>query len=312
MKIGTRKSRLAVIQAELVMSAIREHFPMLDVELTGLDTKGDRQLNRSLSDFGGKGAFTREIERAMLEGSIDLAVHSAKDLPLDLPEELCIGAVLKREDSRDVWISCHYARMKDCPDKTIVGTGSRRRALQAAEINPGLEAGDIRGNVQTRLKKLSDGHYDGIILAAAGLKRLGYLTDEDRGYFVLEGIRYYYEYLPDNRFLPAAGQGIIAVEARQNDCREILEAIHDEESWLMFTAERAFLGEIGGGCNEAAAISVRQSGRKLLIKARYAGNSDRMATVDEEITLTEWIDRNRQIAADAGKRAAKSLLKRRE
>lgn len=314
MKIGTRKSRLAVIQTELVADAIRAYFPGMDVQIMGYETEGDKQFQRSLSDFGGKGAFTQDIERAMLSGNIDLAVHSAKDMPLDLPEGLAIGAVLKREDARDMWISCVPGKLCERTAGTVAGTGSRRRALQAMEMNPGLMIKDIRGNVSTRLRKMSDGMYDGIILAAAGIKRLGYLpeTEDEQGSFLLEGVQYYYEYLPAGQFLPAAGQGIIAVEARQEDCGEVLAAINDDETWLMMSAERAFLKAIGGSCNEAAAISTRILNKHMILQARYAGDGEQMQAVFGRKALTASAAENMKIAEDMGIRAAKRLLLKEE
>lgn len=310
MKIGTRKSRLAVIQTELVADAVKAHFPELDVEIIGYETEGDKNLKRSLSDFGGKGAFTQDIERAILSGNIDLAVHSAKDMPLDMPEGLTIGAVLKREDSRDMWISRVPERLDERAKGTVAGTGSRRRALQAKEINPGLILKDIRGNVPTRLKKMSEGMYDGIILAAAGLKRLGYLpdTEAEQGSILMEGVQYYYEYLPSERFLPAAGQGIIAVEARQGAHKEVLAAINDEMAELMLTAERAFLKAIGGSCNEAAAISTQLLRDHLMLQARYAGSGEQMQTVYVRRPLKESGTENKTIAEKMGALAAKRLL----
>lgn len=310
MLIGTRKSRLALVQTEMVMEAVREHFPELEIELAEYDTMGDRQLDRPLAALGGKGAFTQDLEKAMLEGRIDIAVHSAKDMPVELPEGLAISAVLKRGDSRDVWISSRQSRMAACPTGTIAGTGSRRRALQAGEMNPGLIIKDIRGNVPTRLKKLAEGQYDGIILAAAGLKRLGYLgnADSETGSFELDGQCFYYEYLPENQFFPAAGQGIIAVETRQDDCQEIMDAIHDEATWLVLTAERAFLKAIGGGCNEAAAISAKIRGNQLTVKARYADDMEQMQTVEETCMLTGTKQEQRNLACEAGRRAAGRLL----
>lgn len=319
MKIGTRRSRLAVIQTELVAEAVRSHFPEINIEIEGYETKGDIQMHRSLSDFGGKGAFTKEIEQAILEGAVDMAVHSAKDMPLDMQEGLAIAAVLRREDSRDVWISCRPESMAACGQGTVAGTGSKRRELQAMELNPGLEVRDIRGNVPTRLRKLADGMYDGIILAAAGLRRLGYLSAADEvqsahmqgqmsGSFVLEGRRFYYEYLPEGRFLPAAGQGIIAIETRQDDCGEIMAAVNDRDTWLMLLAERAFLRGIGGGCNEAAAILTRIQCGHLIIQARYAGKEERMQTVFVRKALAESQEVNERLAEASGLLAAERLM----
>ena len=180
-----------MVQTEMAAEAIKKVFPSMEIEIAGFETKGDLHLDKSLSAFGSKGAFTKELESAMLEGRIDLAVHSAKDLPVELPEGLTVGAVLKRGDSRDVWVSLRreFSIIEECKEKTVVGTGSLRRALQIQQISPGADIRDIRGNVPTRLKKLADGMYDGIILAAAGLKRLGYLSEdcETEGSFEAEG-----------------------------------------------------------------------------------------------------------------------------
>lgn len=200
-----------MVQTEMAAEAIKTAFPSVPIEINGYETKGDQQLNRSLAAFGSKGAFTKELETAMLEGRIDLAVHSAKDLPVELPEGLTVGAVLQRGDSRDVWVSLRkeFSEIEACRGKVIVGTGSLRRALQIRQMCNGVEIRDIRGNVPTRLKKLSEELFDGIILAAAGLKRLGYLSDacDETGCFEAEGQTFFYEILPKEQFFPAAGQG---------------------------------------------------------------------------------------------------------
>ena len=164
-----------MVQTEMAAEAIKKVFPSIEIEIAGFETKGDLHLDKSLSAFGSKGAFTKELEGAMMDGRIDLAVHSAKDLPVELPEGLTVGAVLKRGDSRDVWVSLRreFSIIEECKEKTVVGTGSLRRALQIQQICPSVDIRDIRGNVPTRLKKLSEELFDGIILAAAGLKRLG-------------------------------------------------------------------------------------------------------------------------------------------
>ena len=278
-----------MVQTEMAAKAIKTAFPSVPIEISGYETKGDQQLNRSLAAFGSKGAFTKELETAMLEGRIDLAVHSAKDLPVELPEGLTVGAVLQRGDSRDVWVSLRheFSEIEACRGKVIVGTGSLRRALQIRQMCNGVEIRDIRGNVPTRLKKLSEELFDGIILAAAGLKRLGYLSDacDETGCFEAEGQTFFYEILPKEQFFPAAGQGIIAVETRQHDCEDCMQAIHDEQTWQMFLAERSFLRAIGGGCNEAAAVDVRMDGQKVSSRrSTYEGNlcvRDTMRRQDE-------------------------------
>ena len=300
-----------MVQTEMAAEAIKKVFPSIEIEIAGFETKGDLHLDKSLSAFGSKGAFTKELETAMLEGRIDLAVHSAKDLPVELPEGLTVGAVLKRGDSRDVWVSLRreFSIIEECKEKTVVGTGSLRRALQIQQICPGVDIRDIRGNVPTRLKKLSEELFDGIILAAAGLKRLGYLSDacDETGCFEAEGQTFFYEILPKEQFFPAAGQGIIAVETRQHDCEDCMQAIHDEQTWQMFLAERAFLKAIGGGCNEAAAVDTAVDEEKMTVKARYAADGAHMKEIS--VSGTRYGDRmkDRQMAVDLGCRAAQKL-----
>lgn len=300
-----------MVQTEMAAEAIKKVFPSIEIEIAGFETKGDLHLDKSLSAFGSKGAFTKEIEGAMMDGRIDLAVHSAKDLPVELPEGLTVGAVLKRGDSRDVWVSLRreFSIIEECKEKTVVGTGSLRRALQIQQICPGVDIRDIRGNVPTRLKKLSDGMYDGIILAAAGLKRLGYLSEdcETEGSFEAEEQTFFYEILPKEQFFPAAGQGIIAVETRQHDCEDCMQTIHDEQTWQMFLAERAFLKAIGGGCNEAAAVDTAVDEEKMTVRARYAADGAHMKEIS--VSGTRYGDRmkDRQMAVDLGCRAAQKL-----
>lgn len=300
-----------MVQTEMAAEAIKKVFPSIEIEIAGFETKGDLHLDKSLSAFGSKGAFTKELETAMLEGRIDLAVHSAKDLPVELPEGLTVGAVLQRGDSRDVWVSLRreFSIIEECKEKTVVGTGSLRRALQIQQICPGVDIRDIRGNVPTRLKKLSDGMYDGIILAAAGLKRLGYLSEdcETEGSFEAEEQTFFYEILSKEQFLPAAGQGIIVLETRQKDCEDCMQAIHDEDTWQMFLTERSFLRAIGGGCNEAAAVDVRMDGQKVSVRARYAGDGLHMKEKTMTGTRCGNIEEDRKLAVSLGEQIAARL-----
>ena len=300
-----------MVQTEMAAEAIKKVFPSIEIEIAGFETKGDLHLDKSLSAFGSKGAFTKELEGAMMAGRIDLAVHSAKDLPVELPEGLTVGAVLKRGDSRDVWVSLRreFSIIEECKEKTVVGTGSLRRALQIQQICPSVDIRDIRGNVPTRLKKLSDGMYDGIILAAAGLKRLGYLSEncETEGSFEAEEQTFFYEILSKEQFLPAAGQGIIALETRQKDCEDCMQAIHDEDTWQMFLTERSFLRAIGGGCNEAAAVDVRMDGQKVSVRARYAGDGLHMKEKTVTGTRCGNIEEDRKLAVSLGEQIAARL-----
>ena len=300
-----------MVQTEMAAEAIKKVFPSIEIEIAGFETKGDLHLDKSLSAFGSKGAFTKELEGAMMDGRIDLAVHSAKDLPVELPEGLTVGAVLKRGDSRDVWVSLRreFSIIEECKEKTVVGTGSLRRALQIQQICPSVDIRDIRGNVPTRLKKLSEELFDGIILAAAGLKRLGYLSDacDETGCFEAEGQTFFYEILPKEQFFPAAGQGIIALETRQKDCEDCMQAIHDEDTWQMFLTERSFLRAIGGGCNEAAAVDVRMDGQKVSVRARYAGDGLHMKEKTVTGTRCGNIEEDRKLAVSLGEQIAARL-----
>ena len=300
-----------MVQTEMAAEAIKKVFPSIEIEIAGFETKGDLHLDKSLSAFGSKGAFTKELEGAMMDGRIDLAVHSAKDLPVELPEGLTVGAVLKRGDSRDVWVSLRkeFSEIEACRGKVIVGTGSLRRALQIRQMCNGVEIRDIRGNVPTRLKKLSEELFDGIILAAAGLKRLGYLSDacDETGCFEAEEQTFFYEILSKEQFLPAAGQGIIVLETRQKDCEDCMQAIHDEDTWQMFLTERSFLRAIGGGCNEAAAVDVRMDGQKVSVRARYAGDGLHMKEKTVTGTRCGNIEEDRKLAVSLGEQIAARL-----
>ena len=260
-KIGTRKSKLALIQTDIVKDKIKKAFPEIEVEIVKIDTKGDQILDKSLTSFGGKGVFTAELEAELLSGAVDIAVHSAKDMPMDFPEGLGIGAVLDRADVRDTFVTTTGKKLEELEPGSVVGTSSLRRELLIKEINPYVTIKLLRGNVQTRLSKLRDGQYDGIILAAAGIERLGYEKEE--------GL--HYQYLDPDVFLPAAGQGILAVESRTEDAEmaEVLATIHSEKAESLLMAERAFLKTIGGSCNAPAAALCREENGELSMRAMY-------------------------------------------
>lgn len=259
-RIGTRKSRLALVQTEIVRKKIEEAFPGVRTEVVEMSTKGDELLDRSLTSFGGKGIFTKELEEALLCGKIDLAVHSAKDMPMEFPEGLKIGAVLARGTAADVLVTRDGTRLTDLTPGSVVGTSSLRRELQIKKAHPLVRIRMIRGNVQTRLRKLSEGRYDAVVLAAAGLERLG-LTEKDG---------YHYEYLDRSVCLPAAGQAILAVESRNGHLEEVLEAVHDRAAAVSLYAERAYLAAIGGSCNAPAAAYSWLEGDTLHMEALYA------------------------------------------
>lgn len=260
LRIGTRKSRLAMVQTELVRDAILAHFPDREIELVPISTKGDRHLDRSLASFGGKGVFTRELEEALLRGEVDMAVHSAKDMPMEFPKGLTLGAVLCREDPRDVLVTTSGLPARELPAGSVIGTSSLRRELQIRRLNPQVQIRLLRGNVQTRIEKLLDGGYDGILLAAAGLKRLG-LTEQ-------EGI--FLEYLDTREFIPAPGQGILGVEIREGELSEVMAAIHSPEDAVILRAEREYLAVLGGSCNAPCAAYCRREGKALVMSVMFA------------------------------------------
>ena len=235
--IGTRASKLALWQASYVAEAIKKEHPSYCVELCELTTKGDRILDAPLAKIGGKGLFTKELEQAMLDGAVDLAVHSLKDMPTEVPDGLVIGAITTRLDPGDAFVSAHYAAVEDLPIGARVGTSSLRRRAQLLAVRPDLTICDLRGNVNTRLAKLDAGEFDAIVLAAAGLKRLGF---ERR-------IR---SILPRSVMLPAVGQGALAIECRAGDVAILstIAFLRDAGMTTAAQAERAFLRRVEGGC----------------------------------------------------------------
>ncbi len=240
LRIATRKSALALWQAEHVAAQLRRLHPQLPVELVPMSTRGDQVLDKPLAHIGGKGLFLKELEVAMLERRADLAVHSLKDMPAELEPGFVIGAMLPRADAADAFVSAHHARPGELPRDARVGTSSLRRAAQLRAMRPDLDIRDLRGNVQTRLAKLDGGQYDAIILACAGLDRLG-LSERIRTRM----------HAPD--WLPAPGQAVIAVELRQGDRRvaNLVSPLDDPDTRRAATAERAMNAALGGSCTVA-------------------------------------------------------------
>jgi hydroxymethylbilane synthase len=235
--IATRESALAMWQARHVQARLQALYPRSTVELLGLTTQGDQILDRPLAAIGGKGLFIKELEFAMADGRADLAVHSLKDVPMDMPEGFALAAICAREDARDAFVSHRYASLRGMPPGAVVGTSSLRREAQLRERHPALDVQPLRGNVNTRLRKLDEGRYDAIILAAAGLKRLGF---GDR-------IR---DLLDPADSLPAPGQGALALECRadRSDVIAALAPLNDRATALATTAERAFSRALSGSC----------------------------------------------------------------
>lgn len=252
--IGSRESRLAVVQAEAVKRAIEKSFPELEVTIETMKTTGDKILDRTLDQIGGKGLFVKELDRALLEKRTDLSVHSLKDVPMELPEELPLVAFSGREDVRDVLVLPEGASEPDFTKP--IGCASKRRVIQAKELFPQAEFAPVRGNVITRLRKLDEGQYGALILAAAGLKRLG-----------LEGrISRYFE---PEEILPAAGQAILAVQGRSGEDYEYLSRFADRDARDAALCERAFVRTLDGGCTSPVAAYAKVQEDKIFLQGLY-------------------------------------------
>lgn len=292
LRIGTRRSPLALWQAHHVAGLLKAREPGLEVELVEIVTKGDKILDSPLAKVGGKGLFVKELEEQLLSGAVDLAVHSLKDMPAELPEGLVLASTPPREDPRDAFVSSRVKRLADLPSGAKVGTSSLRRACQLKAWRKDLEVVSIRGNVQTRLRKI-DGELDAGILAAAGLKRLG-LADR-----ITEPVE-------PERILPAVGQGVLALEARAGDPDVLrrLQALEDGPTRVAVTAERAFLKRLGGGCQVPIAAHARVSGKTVDFKG-MVGHPDGSKVVEfvEKLEFSTLADVER-----LGVRGAEAVL----
>ncbi|CAG9175656.1 Porphobilinogen deaminase [Cupriavidus laharis] len=257
--IASRESRLAMWQAEFVRAALQQYYPACDVSILGMTTRGDQILDRTLSKVGGKGLFVKELEFAMAEGRADLAVHSLKDVPMELPDGFTLAVVMEREDPRDALVSSAFASLDEMPAGTVVGTSSLRREAALRARYPHLVIKPLRGNLDTRLGKLDRGEYGAIILAAAGLKRLG-LGDRIRALIAPEAS------------LPAAGQGALGIEtlSTRPEVAEWLAPLNHSPTALAVTAERAVSRMLGGSCQVPLAAHARWDGGQLRLDAFVA------------------------------------------
>ena len=291
--IATRESRLALWQAEHVRDLLQSRLG-LHVELLGMTTRGDQILDRALSKVGGKGLFVKELETALEDGRAQLAVHSLKDLPMDLPEGFALAAVLPREDPRDAFVSPRFARWQDLPPGACVGTSSLRRAAQLLGLRPDLRIEPLRGNLDTRLRKLDEGHYDAIVLAAAGLKRLGL---EARIATLFDTAQ----------MTPAAGQGALGIELRADAAaraRALAPLVH-RPSWLAVQAERAVSRTLGGSCSMPLAAHATWHGDELCLDAAL-GHAQQLALPLLRTRLRARVASDAEAAA-LGERAAAQL-----
>lgn len=270
-RIATRKSPLALWQAEFVKAELEKHHPGIQVELLKMVTQGDKILDTPLAKVGGKGLFVKELEVGMLEGDADIAVHSMKDVPVDFPDGLHLALVCEREDPRDVFVSNNFKNIDDLPQGAKVGTSSLRRTCQIRAHRPDLEILDLRGNVNTRLRKLDEGQYDAIILAAAGLIRLGF---EDRITSLIE----------TDISLPAVGQGAVGIECRSDDERvnSLIAPLLHQETWIRVLAERAMNNRLEGGCQVPIGGHAVIEGEEIYLRG-LVGSTDGKEIVRGEI-----------------------------
>ena len=289
-KIGTRGSLLAKTQSTWVKKQIETAHPDVSVELVIIVTKGDKILDVPLAKVGGKGLFVKEIEEALLRKDVDLAVHSMKDVPSELPEELHLGIIPLRENPHDAFISSKYATLADLPQGSTVGTSSLRRRSQLAALRPDLEIVDLRGNLDTRLRKLDEGQFQAIILAAAGLNRLG-MSSRATGYFTAR------------EMLPAVGQGALGIELRKDDVELLagLQFLNDARTTTAVTAERAFLHRLEGGCQVPIGAFAEVTDNQVELTGL-------VASVDGKVVLKESMIGPQAEAHDMGVKLANKLL----
>lgn len=290
LRIGTRQSLLALWQSNYIAGLLQQQYPDCQVTLKKIVTKGDRILDVPLAQIGGKGLFTKEIETDLLDGSIDLAVHSLKDMPTVLPEGLCLTAITSRANVGDAFVSNKYDSFAQLPEGAVLGTSSLRRKAQLLAVRPDLKIVDLRGNVDTRLRKLDEGRMDAIILAAAGLERLGHAGRIK-------------EIIPTSVCLPAVGQGALAIECRSNDeeVRSMLAFLNDDAIKQATDAERAFLGLIEGGCQVPIGVHADVTGTEIKIEAV-------IASLDGSAILRNTISGPSEQAAELGRQLGRQML----
>lgn len=298
LRIASRNSPLAMWQANYVKSSVQQVHPGLAVEILGFTTTGDRMLHSPLARLGGKGLFVKELERAMLDGEADIAVHSMKDVPAQFPEGLGLAVICERADPSDAFVSNDYGSLADLPPAAVVGTSSLRRQCQLKCLRPDLRLTDLRGNVGTRLGKLDEGQYDAIILASAGLMRLQLEQRISARLGIAE-------------CLPAAGQGAIGVECRAGDesTRDLLACLHHEETAARVTAEREVTLALDGGCELPIAAHACLEGGKLHLRA-LVGMADGSEIVRSERSgpITSPQDLGREVAAELLDRGADRII----
>ncbi|ARK31620.1 hydroxymethylbilane synthase [Halalkalibacter krulwichiae] len=296
--IGSRKSNLALVQTDWVIEQLKKTGLPYEFEVKKIVTKGDKILDVTLSKVGGKGLFVKEIEQALIDGEIDLAVHSMKDVPSVLQENFTLAAVTEREDPRDALISNNHVKLADLPAGSVVGTSSLRRSAQLLAERPDLEVKWIRGNVETRLRKLKEEGFDAIILATAGIRRLGFPEDLVT------------EYLDPSMCVPAVGQGALGLECRANDQEliELLQHLNDDVTARAVTAERTFLNRMEGGCQVPIAGYATITEENKIELTALVGSPDGKVLLKETVTGEDPVDIGEMASQLLLDRGAKEIL----
>jgi len=301
--IATRGSKLALWQSEHVKAELEKAHPGLEVELSVMMTKGDKILDVALAKIGGKGLFTKELEEAMLRGEAHIAVHSLKDVPMEFPEGLKLGVITKREDVRDAMLSEKYGCIEYLPKGAVVGTTSLRRRMQLLKMRPDLVIKNLRGNVNTRIRKLKEGEFDAIILASAGIKRLGLANEVT-----------YFSPISKTIMIPASGQAALGIEIIDNpEVERLVSVLNDEDAIIETRIERDFIAVLQGGCQVPIGVNAELNGENIIVKA-IIGLPDGSEMIVEEISGTKahYAELGKALAAKVLERGAKSLLERAE
>lgn len=302
--IATRGSQLALWQSNHIKDILQEQNPGLEVELNIIITTGDKIIDRPLAAIGGKGLFLKELEEAMLRGEAQIAVHSLKDVPTVMPEGLLLAAITQREDSRDALLSEKYADINALPKGATVGTSSLRRRMQIQKIRPDLIIKDLRGNVDTRIKKLKSGHFDAIILAAAGINRLG----------LLDAVEYVYP-ISFEEMIPSMGQGALGIEAvNDEEVLAIVAGLEDEYSRIETTIERDFVDELEGGCHVPIGVSATVLEDNSVVIKAILGLPDGTEILSDSkiISKQNYKTVGREMAKEFIKKGAREVLSRAE
>jgi hydroxymethylbilane synthase len=302
-RIGSRPSKLALAQASIVRGRLAAQIPGIEIEIVEIRTSGDKMTSASLADVGGKGLFIKELEQALADRTLDAAVHSMKDLPAILPEQFRVAAVLERENTSDILVTRDGSTLSALPRRATLGTSSSRRRFQSLRMNPGLEILPLRGNVDTRLARVNDGSFDAIIIAMAGLKRLGRVNDA----------KFVFVELDARDFIPAGGQGALAIEVladHKNDALDgALDAINDPRTFYETAAERAFLATIEASCTTPVGVRARIDGDTLAL-ATMLFSPDGAQELSESIEEPLASDLAPAAAQNSGKRLAQKMLAR--